>query len=93
MAPAAYLQSAAGAAFDGAASAGSAVYFPVDRTAAVAATTLSVPAGVNTVLITGLAPNATYDTSVYTGATGTIINLATGSAIATDSAGVLMLTF
>ncbi|HTY55953.1 MAG TPA: hypothetical protein VMB26_12155, partial [Candidatus Binataceae bacterium] len=93
MAPATYVQSTSGTAFDGAAFAGSAVYFPVTNVG-FAGTTLSAPSGVGLMLVTGLTPNATYSISVQSAASGNVVSIAPASSgTAADSAGVLRLTF
>jgi hypothetical protein len=92
MAPASYLQSTSGTAFDGAVFAGAAVYFPVSGNGTFAGTTLSVPAGVHTMLVTGLAPAAGYTVSIQPGG-GNVITIAPGGTSIADSAGVLRLTF
>jgi hypothetical protein len=89
MAAAAYLQSSTGTAFDGAQFASVAVYFPVRTGAPFAGTTLNVPAGVQTLLVTGLAANAGYTVSLQ----GTTITISAGGQSMTDAAGVLLLTF
>lgn len=89
MTPASLAQSLSGSPFDGAVFGTSAVYFPVIRNQAFTGTSLPAPAGVTQMLVTGLAPNATYAVSV-TGNTVTID--AAGSGITTDSGGVLALT-
>ncbi|SPF55937.1 hypothetical protein SBA4_760015 [Candidatus Sulfopaludibacter sp. SbA4] len=88
MAAATYLQSSSGTAFDGAAFGSTAVYFPVSGSGAFAGTTLSVPAVVHTVLVTGLAANGSYSVSVQAG----VITIATGSGATADGAGVLRVT-
>jgi hypothetical protein len=94
MAPATYLQSASGAAFDGAVFAGAAVYFPVSGNGSFTGTTLPDPAGVHTMLVTGLAPNGTYTVSVQPGVNGAVVSITPGSNGSTaDGAGVLKLTF
>jgi hypothetical protein len=92
MAPAVYLQSSGGAAFDGAAFAGAAVYFPVIGGGTFAGTTLSAPAGVHTMLVTGLAPNAAYGVVIAPGG-GATVSIAAAAGSTTDGAGVLRLTF
>ena len=89
MAPAAYLQNTAGTAFDGAQFATVAVYFPVSSTSPFARTTLTAPAGVHTVLVTGLTPGAGYSATV----SQNIITIAPGGGSTTDAAGVLVVTF
>jgi hypothetical protein len=94
MAPATYLQSISGTAFDGAVFAGAAVYFPVSANGPFTATTFSAPAGVHTMLVAGLAPNTTYNVSVQPNGSGNLVSINSGSTGTTsDSAGLLTLTF
>jgi hypothetical protein len=90
MVPASHVQSTAGTAFDGAAFGSSAVYFPVSASGGFTGTTLAVPAGVHTALVTGLAANTGYGATVGSGA---IVITSGGSTATTDAAGVLRLTF
>jgi hypothetical protein len=89
MAAATYLKSTSGTTFDGAAFAGTAVYFPVNVIAAVTATTLPAPAGVHTMLITGLPPNTGYQISAQPGS----VTISPNGATTSDTAGVLKVTF
>ena len=89
MAAATYLQSTAGTAFDGAQFASVAVYFPQSSTTVFAGTTVPAPAGVHTVLVTGLTPGAGYS---VTFAQNTIAIAAGGVSMA-DAAGVLAIMF
>ena len=90
MVPALYLQSSGGTAFDGAAFGSTAVFFPVSASAAFATTTFSAPAGVHTLLVAGLAANASYGVSVSGGA----VTVSPGGSSATaDAAGLLRVTF
>lgn len=84
------LQSTSGTAFDGTAFASTAVYFPVSASAAFAGTTLSVPSGVHTMLVTGLAVNTSYGVSIQPNA---VTISANGSSATTDAGGVLKVTF
>ncbi|HXR36761.1 MAG TPA: hypothetical protein VN754_12465, partial [Candidatus Binataceae bacterium] len=94
MAPALDLQSISGTAFDGAVFAGAAVYFPVSGGGSFAGTTLSAPAGVHTMLVTGLAPSAAYSVSVQPSGSGNAVSIAAGGiSPTTDGAGVLRVTF
>ena len=94
MSSATYLQSTSGTAFDGAVFAGAAFYFPVSGNGSFTGTNLPDPAGVHTMLVTGLAPNGIYTVSVQPGTNGTVVSVAPGSTGNTaDSAGVLRLTF
>ena len=93
MAPATYLQSTAGTAFDGAEFATMVVYFPKSATAPFTGTTLSAPAAAETMWVTGLAPNTTYGVSIQHGGSGYVVAIAAGGAGGTtDAAGVLELT-
>jgi hypothetical protein len=89
MAAATRVQSTGGTPFDGAVFGLTAVYFPVLATNPSVSTQLPLPAGVNTVLVTGLAPNATY---AVTNGSGSIA-ITPGAGTAADAAGVLRLTF
>ncbi len=91
--PATYLRSYGGTAFDGAVFEGTAVYFPVQASGAFAATNFSAPAGVHTLLVTGLTAGAGYSVNAQTGAAGTTITVTPGGASAADSAGLLRVTF
>jgi hypothetical protein len=53
-----------GTTFDGAAFGSTAVYFPVNGNGSFTGVTLSAPAGVHTMLIAGLTPNAAYGAPV-----------------------------
>ena len=93
MAPATYLQSTSGTAFDGAVFGASAVYFPVNGNGAFSGTSVTAPAGVTTVFVTGLAPNASYGYTSQPSGSGKLITLTPGTTGATtDSAGVVRLT-
>jgi len=93
MAPATYLQSTSGNLFDGAQFGGTAVYFLVSATAAFTGATLSVPAGVTTMLVAGLSPNTGYGVSFQQIGTGYAVSISTAGATATtDGAGLLVLT-
>ncbi|HYL99682.1 MAG TPA: hypothetical protein VEZ90_12065 [Blastocatellia bacterium] len=94
MVPATHLQSTAGTSFDGAIFGTLAVYFPVSATASFTGTTISAPAGVHTMLVTGLAPNTTYGVNIVVSGTGHSIAVSTsGTGGTADAAGVLRLTF
>ena len=94
MVPAAYLQSTGGTAFDGAVFGSTAVYFPVSASTPFTQTTLSGPAGVHTLLVTGLTPNAAYGVSIQSGITGSVITLTSGgTGTSADAAGIVRLTF
>jgi hypothetical protein len=65
------------------------VYFPVYANTAQVSASLPLPAGVKTLLVTGLAPNASYSAGVQAGN----VVIGTGTGVATDAAGVLRLSF
>jgi uncharacterized repeat protein (TIGR02543 family) len=90
MATATYQQSTSGTPFDGAVFGTAAVYFPVSASAPFTGTTVSAPAGVQTLLVTGLAPNNSYGISVQPNGSGNVVSIAAGGVGATtDAAGVL----
>lgn len=90
MAAAAYVQSTAGTAFDGAVFGSTAVYFPVNAGGSFVATTFTALAGVHTLLVTGLTPDAVYGVSVN----GSSITLTPGApGVVADTAGVVRVTF
>ena len=93
MVPASYLMNSAGAAFDGAAFGSTAVYFPVSASGAFSGTSLPAPAGVHTLLVTGLAAHATYTVTVQPSGSGNLIGIATGAGTSSDAAGVLQVSF
>jgi hypothetical protein len=94
MAPATYQQSTSGTAFDGAVFGSAAVYFPVSATAPFGGTTLTAPAGVHTLLVTGLAPGTSYGVSIQPNGSGKVVTVATSGAVSTtDAAGVMELSF
>ena len=94
MAAATYLQSNGGTPFDGAVFGGTAVYFPVSASAIFGATTFPAPAGVHTLLVTGLAPNTAYGVGVQAQGAGNVVTVSPGGAGAiADAAGVLLVTF
>jgi uncharacterized repeat protein (TIGR02543 family) len=89
MVAASYVQSTTGTPFDGAVFGANAVFFPVSTSTPFAGVTLTLPAGVHTVMVAGLAPgNYTYSV-----AGGVITIGAGGTSAATDSAGLLTITF
>jgi hypothetical protein len=88
MAPATYVQSTSGTAFDGAVFGSTVVYFPVN--ASNASISASLPVGsAHTALITGLTPGGTYDVSV----SGGVLTIAAGTGSTADAGGVLRVTF
>ena len=93
-APATYLQSASGTAFDGASFGANAVYFPVSAAVAFTGTTLPAPAGVHQVIVTGLVANTPYSASVQPSGTGNAVSIApSASGAVADAAGVLVVKF
>jgi len=93
MAPATYLQSTGGVAFDGAIFANSAIYFPVNASGAFTGTTLTAPNSVTVMLVTGLTANATYNVSIQSGGAGNTVSISPGAGAAADSGGVLRVIF
>jgi hypothetical protein len=93
MTPATYVQSTNGTAFDGAVFGSMAVYFPQSTMVQFAGTTLTVPASVTTLLVTGLTPGASYGVTVQAGGSGNVVTVTVGGtgAIA-DAAGVVALS-
>jgi hypothetical protein len=93
MVPATYVQSTSGTQFDGAVFGSDAVYFPVIK-GSFTTTTLSTPAGVHTLKVAGLTPNATFTVSVQPSGSGNIVTITPASTGTTaDNAGLLSLTF
>ena len=80
------VQSSMGTAFDGAAWGSSAAYFARTWGAPFAGTTLPLPAGVHTLLVSGLRPGAGYTLSV---SGGQVTITAGGSDAVADSAGLI----
>jgi hypothetical protein len=94
MAPATYVQSTNGTAFDGAVFGNAAVYFPQSANAAFTGATLAEPSGVHTMLVTGLSPNTGYGVGIQTSGSGKAVTVSAGGTSAiTDSAGLLLLSF
>lgn len=92
MTAAAYLQSTSGAAFDGAQFGANEVWFPQSATAVFGGSTFPAPAGVSSVLITGLTAGAGYSVSVQARGSGNVITVyPNGSNATADSAGVLQI--
>jgi hypothetical protein len=89
MAAATYLQSTGGTAFDGAMFGSSEVWFPVSTANAFGGATFPVSAGVHTMLITGLTPNAAYTATVA----GSAVSVFPGGSTTADAGGVLVVTF
>jgi hypothetical protein len=66
---------------------------PMSASGAFSATTFLVPAGVHTLLMTGLTPSASYGVTLQSGG-GTLITIAPGQTGAkADAAGLLRVTF
>jgi hypothetical protein len=94
MTPASYVQSTSGTSFDGAVFGSAAVFFPVSTALPFAGTTISVPAGVQTLLVTGLAPGAVYGVTIQPNGLGNVVTVAaSGTGGVADAAGVLELSF
>jgi hypothetical protein len=94
MAAATHLQSSAGTSLDGAQFGAFEVWFPVRSATPFTVSTFSVPAGVRTVLVTGLSPNIGYSVTTQTSGTGNIVTVSpNGSNATTDAAGVLQLSY
>jgi hypothetical protein len=94
MVPSALLHSASGMAFDGAVVGGEAVFFPVTTIQSFTSTAFSIPAGVHTVLVSGLKENSHFGATVRLAETGTSITIALDpSGSTSDAAGVLRITF
>jgi hypothetical protein len=93
MVPATYLQSTNGTAFDGAVFGSQAVYFPQSATTAFAGATFSAPSGVQTMLVTGLTPGASYGVTILPNGSGYTVTVAPGGVGSiSDAAGVLQIT-
>lgn len=89
MALANYLQSTSGTDFDGASFASYAVFFPQNTATAFSGTTLNVPLGVHTVVVTGLAANTGYGVSAQAAPGADTITISPNGTTMTDNAGVL----
>lgn len=88
------MQSNSGTEFDGAQFGAIEVWFPVTAGAVVVVAAFPAPAGVHSVLITGLAPNTGYSVSIQTTGTGNTVGVFPGGSNATsDAGGVLSLSF
>jgi hypothetical protein len=86
------VQSATGTPFQGAATAGSVVMFPVDPSVAFAGTSYVAPAGTTNQLVTGLTPGAGYTVTTQQGSSGTLVSVTPGGSSLADAAGVLVVT-
>lgn len=75
--------------FEGVHLANIAVLFPVALGAPATGVSYHVAAGIDTHIVTGLAPDAGYDLQTQAGANGVSVTVVPGSAYTTDSAGVL----
>ena len=83
------VRSTAGTEYEGAAVGAVAVVFPVAVGRAIEATTVTVPAGVNRVHVTGLTADGSYDVETRPGQRGTELALSTGGNEKADGGGVL----
>lgn len=88
-ATAASLKAINGAAFAGIEVLNTAILFPVDIAAAFANTSFAVASSVNRYMVTGLVPNATFDTTIVNNGASTTIILKPGTQCRADSGGVL----
>ncbi|GAC1599692.1 MAG: hypothetical protein NVS3B21_26410 [Acidimicrobiales bacterium] len=88
--PAALVASSAGEGFDGAAFGLSAVYFPHDLKTSFTSTTLPIPVGATTMIVTGLPAGAGVSTTIQG---GQVTVTAGGSSAIADASGILRLTF
>jgi hypothetical protein len=88
MAKAAYLQNTAGQKFDGAGFSKYAVYFPVS-VGSFTGTTLTLPAGGHTLMVTGLAANTGYAVTIG----GTSATISPNGSTTTDAGGVLVVSY
>ena len=88
-AKAAYIQSASGTAFEGAAVNGAAVYFPVNTVTQIATTAFVLPANTSTVYIMGLNAQKGYTVSAKTTSGVTTVTIAVGGTSVADAAGML----
>lgn len=93
MAAATYLESSGSTDFDGAAFGASAVFFPRSTSAVFGGATFVLPAGVHTLMVTGLSASAGYGVNIQTSAGGTTVTVSTGGTAMSDTAGVLTATF
>jgi hypothetical protein len=92
MTPATYMRSSGGTIFDGTVFATFAIYFPLSANAAFNGSTFPAPEGVQTLVVTGLAPNAGYNVAVTESDAGNAISVfPSGTSATTDGAGVLVL--
>ncbi|GEM_PF-720623 len=89
MVAATYVQSTSGTAYDGAVFGANAAFFPVSTTTPFGGVTLTLPAGVHTVMVAGLAPGAGYTVQV----SGGVITIAAGGSSMADVAGLLTVTY
>jgi hypothetical protein len=88
-APLAGIQSSAGTAFSGVEVQNTAILFPVDIRTSFANVTFATAAATNRYMVTGLTPNAAYDTTIRSNAGGMQITVAPGTQCRADSGGVL----
>lgn len=87
--PATVLHSASGTAFDGVATAGTAVLFPVDLATPFSGLAVDVPAGTTRALVTGLTAGAAYAAAWTTTAAGLRLTVSQGGTAIADGGGVL----
>jgi Divergent InlB B-repeat domain len=88
MAQASYLQSTAGQQFNGAGFSKFAIYFPVN-VVSFTGTTLTLPAGAHTLMVTGLAANTGYQVSIG----GSAATISPNGSTKTDAGGVLVVSY
>ena len=88
MTQAAYVQSASGTPFDGTAFGANEVWFPVSAATPFGGATFPAAAGVHTMMITGLTPNAGYSVSVQPNGTGSVASVFPNGTSATADAEV-----
>jgi hypothetical protein len=90
MTTATHVASTSGVAFDGAVFGANAVYFPTNVLGTLTATTFSLPTGVHSVYVAGLAANSSYGYTVQTTASGSVVTLTpSGTTAVADAGGVI----
>lgn len=88
--PATLVKGTGSVAFDAAVVKGTLVAFPVDLGGAFSSVTFDVPNTTKAFLVTGLVPNASYDTTIEPSADGTLhVKIQSGGAKTADKGGVL----
>ncbi|MBI2567098.1 MAG: M48 family metallopeptidase [Candidatus Schekmanbacteria bacterium] len=90
--PATLLRAMTGTAYEGAAVRETTVLFPVDLESPFDGLAYTAPEGTTRHLITGLAPNATYDALIISGPNGVDVAITAGQTWSADAAGVLLVT-